>query len=129
MKKEFSYLEKGGQYFPIIEVVVGHSGRALAVRALVDSGATFSVFQPEVAEYLGVEIKRGQKIHLSGIGGRILGYLHNMDLDLAGQRFKCKIVFSPAFNVSFNLLGRDNFFAPFVISFAEAKRKIIMSAA
>lgn len=126
MKREFPYLEKDGQYFPIAEVTLRHAERVITVKALIDSGASFSVFHPEIAEYLGIKIERGKKVYLTGIGGRILGYLHKVMLDLAGKTFECKLVFSPEFKVSFNLLGRDNFFAPFVISFAEAKRKVII---
>jgi len=63
---------------------------------------------------------------LTGIGGRILGYLHEIFLGLGSKNFRCKIVFSPEFNVSFNLLGRNNFFSPFIISFWEKKKKIII---
>lgn len=126
MRSEFSYLEKGGQYFPVIEVTLVHDSRAISLKALVDSGASFSVFHPEVAEYLGIALERGKKIYLTGIGGRILGYLHILKLKLGRKVFRCKVVFSPEFKVSFNLLGRDNFFSPFVISFVEKKRKIIL---
>ncbi|MEK7077581.1 MAG: retropepsin-like aspartic protease [Patescibacteria group bacterium] len=126
MKSEFSYLEKDGQHFPMVEVILEHGARAISVKALVDSGASFSVFHPEIAEYLGVKIERGRKIYLTGIGGRILGYLHTLKLKLGRKTFRCKIVFSPEFKVSFNLLGRDNFFWPFVISFVEKKRKVIL---
>jgi hypothetical protein len=60
-----------------------------------------------------------------GIGGRILGYLHKVSVSLGNKSFICKIIFSPELNISFNLLGRDNFFLPFIISFFEKKRKII----
>lgn len=127
MRREFPYFEKDGQYFPIVEVTLKHFKRVIIVRALVDSGASFSVFHPEVAEYLGVEIERGKKVYLTGIGGRILGYVHEISLTLAGKTFKCKIVFSREFNVSFNLLGRDNFFTPFTISFIEKNRKMVIA--
>lgn len=126
MRSEFSYLEKDGQYFPVAEVVLRHASKEITIKALVDSGASFSVFHPEIAEYLGVNVKRGRKIYLSGIGGRILGYFHTLKLKLGDKSFRCKIVFSPEFKVSFNLLGRDNFFWPFTISFIEKKRRIIL---
>lgn len=129
MKEEFSYFEKDGQYFPVVKIKLKGPKNELAVNALVDSGASFSVLRPEIAEDLGVILERGKKIYLTGIGGRILGYLHNLPLTLGDKTFRCKIVFSPEFNVSFNLLGRDNFFLPFVISFLEKRRKIIIKNA
>jgi hypothetical protein len=73
---------------------------------------------------LGIDLEKGKKIYLVGIGGRILGYLHEVSLSLGNKTLLCKVVFSPEYNISFNLLGRDNFFVPFIISFMEKKRKI-----
>lgn len=126
MKREFSYFEKDGQFFPIVEVILRHKRKGLTIKALVDSGASFSIFRPEIAEELGIEVEKGKKIYLTGIGGRILGYLHNLTLAVGGKTFLCKIAFSPEFTVSFNLLGRDNFFLPFVISFWERNRKVVI---
>lgn len=126
MKKEFFYLEKEGQFFPIIEVTLKNARQELTVKALLDSGASFSVFRPEIASELGIILEHGKKIYLTGIGGRILGYLHKVSVQLGNKVFPCKIVFSPEFTVSFNLLGRDNFFLPFVISFLEKNRQIVI---
>jgi hypothetical protein len=126
MKREFSYLEKDGQYFPVIDVKLGSRKNKLTVKALIDSGASFSVFRPEIAQELGIELERGKKIYLTGVGGRILGYLHKVPISVGNKNFLCKIVFSSEFNVSFSLLGRDNFFIPFIISFLEKNKKIIL---
>lgn len=126
MKKEFSYFEKDGQCFPIIEIKLGGVQKGIIVKALIDSGASFSVFRSEIAEALGIVLEKGKKIYLTGIGGRILGYLHNVPVALGSKKFRCKIIFSSEFNISFNLLGRDNFFLPFVITFLERDKKIII---
>ena len=128
MKNEFSYLEKDGQHFPIVEVALARGDRTISVKALVDSGASFCIFHHEVAEYLGLKIERGRKVSLTGIGGRIFGYLHNVTVNAGGQRFECKIVFSRKFKISFNLLGRDNFFAPFKVSFIESQKKVVIES-
>lgn len=128
MKKEFSYFEKDNQYFPIIEIKLKGPKNEINVKALIDSGASFSVFRPEIGQELGIVLEKGKKIYLSGIGGRILGYLHKLPIILGNKTLQCKVVFSPEFNVSFNLLGRDNFFLPFIISFLEKNRKVIIEA-
>jgi len=124
--KTFSYLRKGNQYFPVIDVELRHGRVALRLKALVDSGASLSVFRAEVAEYLGIRIEKGKPIYLTGIGGRILGYLHTLPVRVGSTRFRCKIVFSKEFTVSLNILGRDNFFQPFLITFAERRRQLIL---
>lgn len=128
MRKEFEYLRKGESWFPVIDVIVEGRKRRRSFKALIDSGATFSVFRAEVARFLGVKkIERGKEVYLEGIGGRILGYLHDLMVSVDGRHFfRCKIIFSREFSVSFNLLGRDNFFLPFIISFIEKERKIVI---
>ncbi|MCD6220409.1 retroviral-like aspartic protease [Candidatus Calescamantes bacterium] len=103
-------MKKGSQSFPVIDVELKGKNKTLIVKALVDSGATFSIFRPEIANYLGIEIEKGKPIYLEGIGGRILGYMHTLPLRLGEKSFTCKIVFSHEFTISFNILGRDNFF-------------------
>ncbi|MCK4859930.1 MAG: retropepsin-like domain-containing protein [Candidatus Omnitrophica bacterium] len=126
MKQEFSYFRKGEQTFPVIDVELKGPKNNLTLKALVDSGASFSVFRSEVAEYLGIEIEKGKQIYLEGIGGRILGYFHKLSLRIGSKTFLCKIIFSPEMTVSFNLLGRNNFFVPFTISFQEKSKMIII---
>lgn len=127
MRSEFQYLEKDGQYFPVIQVTLRGKSKEITVNALIDSGASFSVFRPEIAEYLGIKIEAGKQVHLTGIGGRILGYLHRVSLSVGSTSFRCKIIFSREFTVSFNLLGRDNFFSPFLVSFSEKQKKVVLS--
>lgn len=129
MKKEFPYLKKEKQYFPLIEVLLKNRRKSINTKALIDSGACFSLFHYEIAEYLDIDLQKGKKIYLTGIGGRILGYLHTISITIGNKTFPCKIVFSPEFTVSFNLLGRDNFFLPFIISFMEKQKKVVISSA
>jgi predicted aspartyl protease len=126
MKKEFPYLKKGDQAYPLIDVeMIGPRG-SLVVKALVDSGATFSIFRPEIANYLGVTVNSGQSLYFQGIKGRILGYLHQIPVRVNGERFTCSIAFSSELEVSFNILGRNNFFLPFLITFNEKLQTVVI---
>lgn len=73
MRKEFSYFEKDGQYFPIIEVKLRNSRKEIIVKALVDSGASFSVFRPEIAQELGITLEKGEKNLFDWDWGKNLG--------------------------------------------------------
>lgn len=126
MRLEFAYLKKGHQSFPVIDVKLKGSKQDIIIKALIDSGASYSVFRYEVADYLEIDIEKGKPIYLEGIGGRILGYLHTVPCSMAERFHKCKIVFSRELTVSFNLLGRDNFFIPFLITFCEKAKKVII---
>jgi len=127
MKIEFSYKKRGETYYPIIGIRAKNQKNEVGVKSLVDSGASYSVFRPEIANYLGIQIEQGEPIFLTGIGGRILGYIHKIDVSVDRKNFfNCKIVFSKEYTVSLNILGRDNFFLPFLITFNEKFRKITL---
>ena len=126
MKKEFSYLKKGDQAYPLIDVeLIGPKG-SLVVKALLDSGATFSIFQREIANCLGVPVSSGQSLYFQGIKSRILGYLHKIPVRVNQEEFTCYIAFSSELEVSFNILGRNNFFFPFLITFNEKFQKVLI---
>lgn len=128
MRKEFSYSSKNNQWFPTVDIIIQGPERTSIFKALVDSGASYSVFRAEVAKHLGIKIEKGKEILLTGIGGRILGYLHDLKVSIDEKKFfKCKIVFSKEYTVSFNIMGRNNFFVPFFITFKEKLRRIEVS--
>jgi hypothetical protein len=62
-------------------------------------------------------------LFLEGIGGRIVGYLHRLTAKVGEKSFSLHVAFSRELTVSFNLLGRDNFFHHFLITFDERERR------
>lgn len=113
-----------GIYFPIVNFTVYFKNNASKTSALIDSGATISIFREDVAEQLGIKIENGEKITLGGVGGRIVGYIHKLNLRIADKVFICSVVFSREYTVSLNLLGRSDFFDRFKIIFEEKKKVI-----
>jgi predicted aspartyl protease len=126
MRKEFPYLKEGERSYPLIDIEIMGPKGSLMVKALVDSGATYSLFSSEIAHYLGIPITRGQSLYFQGIKGKVLGYLHKIPVMLDKKKFYCYIAFSSELEVSFNILGRNNFFFPFIISFNEKLQKVIV---
>ena len=120
----FPYYFNGSEYYPVVPVVFVVGKKRIRTQALIDSGATISVFGEETAENLGVKIEKGEKTILGGVGGRIIGYIHKLRLRVAGKYFICPIVFSREYLVSFNLLGREEFFQRFKIIFEEKKNLV-----
>lgn len=110
-----------GEFFPVIPLRFYLGKRIIDSSAVVDSGATVSIFRADVASSLGLIVEKGKEIYLGGIGGRIKGYLHKVKIEVAGKQFTCPIVFSCEYLVSFNLLGREGFFKRFKIVFEEKK--------
>lgn len=118
------YRDQGGSYFPIIPFQLSLKDKVVDTAALIDSGAAISIMRVDVAEQLGIAVESGKEIFLGGVGGRIKGYLHNLDVEVAGRKFAMPVVFSREYLVSFNLLGRSSFFENFVITFREKKRVV-----
>jgi hypothetical protein len=118
MYKEFSYI----QNHPLIEIVLIGPKERIKMLALLDSGADYSLFNLEVAERLGIRKETSEKIGLQGVVGEpFWGYLHKVPIQVEDKVFNCKIVFS---NVKTTLLGRDNFFLPFLVTFNEKQQKV-----
>ncbi|MBW8051635.1 MAG: hypothetical protein FVQ77_15120 [Cytophagales bacterium] len=124
----FPYIEKKGQFFPLIDITLQKRSVSIEVKALVDSGASFSVFGSYIAEYMDIDIEKGKQIYLEGVGGRILGYIHYIHIIIGEKKLRCKIIFSREFTVAFNLIGRDNFFKHFLITFDEKNKRTILES-
>lgn len=121
----FPYREDArGLLFPIVPLRFHIGKKTIDSGALIDSGATVSIFKEDVAFSLGLEIEKGEGIWLGGVGGRIKGYIHKLEVEIAGKKFSCPVVFSHEYTVSFNLLGREAFFGQFRIIFEEKKNLV-----
>ena len=110
-----------GVHYPLIDLLISYKNNSTRLFSLVDSGASISIFRPEVALMLGLKIETGKKIEMGGVGGKISGYLHQLRLDIAGKILSAPVVFSHQYEVSFNLLGREEVFKHFQIIFEENK--------
>jgi len=85
------------------------------------------MFNTLTAGLLGVNIKEGKKIMLSGVGGGITGYIHKIPVVVADVKIQLKVCFSERWE-GLNILGRDNFFHKFVVAFDELKRITILQS-
>lgn len=124
---EFPYAIKRGKAYPIIPITLSRGEFEIRTEALIDSGAVISTFQGELAELLGFELEIGERVYLQGIGGRILGYAHEVDLKVGDKQIRCRVVFSKELISSINLLGREGFFEHFLVSFDERNHKVLLS--
>ena len=79
-----------------------------------------------MAELLGVEVEEGEEVYLGGVGGRIKGYVHRLWMRVGEKRMRVPVVFSREFVVSFNLIGRKGIFDKLVITFDEAKKRVVV---
>src|SRR3989344_2424641 len=121
----FSYQkDMHGVFYPIVELILRKGNYISLTTALVDSGATISIFKTEVAKPLNLNIRSGKEIFLHGVGGRIQGYIHELSFEVGQKKVKAPVVFSYEYLVSVNLLGREGIFKHFRIIFEEKNLRV-----
>lgn len=115
------YLPLRGILKPVVEVNVLGPKPAI-IRALVDSGADFSIFDASVAAYAGIEFDSQPRRTFTGVGGAIVADGASIDVEIARRRLRLSVYFAP--NMPANLLGRDNFLHYFHVCFDELNREL-----
>ena len=123
MKWTVPYRPWRGTFLPLVAVEVEGIG---VLDAIVDSGASCSLFSARVADELGLVLESGESKRFGGVGGSILAYRHDLPVRVMGQVMTLKVFFSREFHPSVNLLGRDNFFMHFLVTFDEVGRRTIL---
>lgn len=102
-----------GRPVPLCDVtLLGPEGRA-RVRALVDSGAVYSVFPRKAAEDAGIMMAAGVKTLIQYGGSRDVGTRVRRYIELGGNRYRVDVVFVERLPFRFALLGRGGVFSQF----------------
>ena len=93
------------------------------IELFVDSGATYPILRPKIAQDLGFEWTTGRKVFVQvGDGGQIPVYLHKLPLQIGSVRFSATVGFSDKLGLGFHLLGREGVFEHLKICFNERRR-------
>lgn len=92
--------------------------------ALIDSGSDRNLFPAEIAESIGVNVKKGKSAYIAGIGTSMLNaYTHEMLIYINNQPFRVEIDF--CYGHGKPLLGRFGFFNLFsAVIFKETERTV-----
>jgi hypothetical protein len=90
--------------------------RTRRFEAVIDSGATRTLFHADFLSHLGVDLAAGEVEITQGIGGRERTYLHEIALYIPGGPVKIKAAFKDGLPVA-GLLGMQGFFEFFKVSF------------
>lgn len=123
---KFKYAARRDREFPLIPITLIKENVEIDTDALIDSRANISVFREEIAECLEIVIEDGEEILLQGLGGRIVGYIHELKVRVDDEEFPCKVVFSKELTVGLNILGREGFFEYFQVTFNERDKEVIL---
>ncbi len=125
IRRVFSYVNIRGRYYPMIPIVI-RARYVTKLYALIDSGATISLFHVSIANDAGIDLKDAEKEYLAGVGGYILAYVKKeVELEVEGLgRLKVPIAFTEYIPSDLAILGRQGFFENFEIIFREWRREL-----
>lgn len=119
----FGYKLVAGWWSPMISAGVDLGGTWQPVELYVDSGASYTILRPKVAQELGFDWVSGRKVFVQvGDGSHIPVYLHKLGMQIGPTRFTATVGFSDKLGVGFHLLGRQDVFPHFRICFHEHER-------
>lgn len=97
---------------PTIPIVLVYKSKSSwDMQALVDSGSDRNLFPAQIGEYLGIDVKSGDKKSIGGIGNyELIAYTHKVKILVAGKIIDTEVDFSYDHNQKIPLLGRNGFF-------------------
>jgi hypothetical protein len=88
MSHTFRYQTIGNSKLPrpFIPLTLRYNGTAVKIKALVDSGADFCMFDGELLSILApdINLKSLEQISLGGIAGSAMGYVAHIEIGIKG---------------------------------------------
>jgi len=116
-----------GRLAPIIPVGIFNKSdlnKFIYIRALIDSGAGFSIFPAEIGEAIDLEIENELVVPIQGIYKSTFdSYLHEIILEVGGWKFETYACFCRV-ETAFPVLGQEGFFNLFKVTLNHSKAEI-----
>ena len=126
---KFRYKKFGPVIRPVIPIELRSLHRSIRYEVLVDSGADICIFDAEIGELIGLDIKRGKERTVTGVAGQSASYfLHNVEIEVGGHAYEIEAGFLPnvAGDNNYGIVGQQGFFDIFTVKFDFAKEEIEM---
>lgn len=125
---KFDYKRYGKTLRPVIPVTLQNGEAEIGYHVLVDSGADLCIFHEEIGTALGIDVRKGEKREVFGVGGKAsFYYLHTVTITVGGWPYKIQAGFMP--NVSghvmeYGVVGQNGFFGLFIVKFDLLKEEV-----
>src|SRR4051794_24975921 len=96
MAHTFKYQTIGSSKLPrpFIRLTLRYKDRTVKIKALVDSGADFCMFDGEFLYMLDIDVMKLEKITLNGVAGAAKGYVAHIEIGVDGTFSPTPAVFS-----------------------------------
>src|SRR4051794_34689176 len=101
---EFPYVKFHGRFYPLIPITLSRGSYAVRTFALLDSGASVSVFRPEIARALRLPLKKKASARLGTANGGLDIRLASVHLTVEATRFLANVGFSTSYATTFNII-------------------------
>ncbi len=109
---------------PIIPITLRGS-ESIRYEVLVDSGADICIFDLEIAELIGIDVRKGDKVLFAGVtGSPRIAYMHDVDIEVGGHVFTTRVSFATLPAYSYGIVGQRGFFDHFRVIFDYHKKQV-----
>jgi predicted aspartyl protease len=115
---EFQYRHFGDLFLPAVEVTLVGPTDQDDLLAIIDTGATYCLFNGVRAAAIGLELGAGRLEQLCGLAGGLMARIHPVTIEIARHGFQCEAAFSEQ-EIERELLGRHTLFGQVRFGFRE----------
>jgi predicted aspartyl protease len=122
---QIPYMVWRGKASPLVTTKLSVNDNSVTTLAYVDTGATYSVYNSDFCDRLGLNLQKGERVDIIvGDGGIIPVYLHEVKIKIEDLEFQAKIGFSDRLGTGINILGRETVLDEFTVCFDGKKKEI-----
>lgn len=111
-----------------VPVTLRAGGSELEIFAYVDTGATYSLFQREYGELLGLNVEAGQRLAFSTVAGSVEAYGHMVNLECLGLSMESTVFFFANERIQKNVLGRNGWLNRIRLGLVDYDRHLFLAA-
>jgi hypothetical protein len=113
---------------PFIPLSLRYKDRTVKIKALVDSGADFCMFDGELLYILDIDLTKLERITINGVAGAAKGYVAHIEIGVDGQFFPTPAVFSFDFSPDEfgGLAGQLGFFDTYIVEFNRKAMSLVL---
>lgn len=111
-----------------IDAVLRYGESEVICPAKVDTGSEFCLFARTFADILNIDLESGYRENFSTLGGGIIGYAHQIELETLGLRFQSYVYFAENYSVNRSLLGRQGWLQLVKLGLDDYQSEIYLSS-
>ncbi len=125
-RARYNYSRSGAIELPI--ELRANAARSVRLRAKVDTGAAFCIFQRDYADLLGIDVETGEHVRVATATGHFDAYGHSVVLSCLEWEFETTVYFAAPANFRRNVVGRSGWLQRFRLALIDHDALLFLSA-